>query len=86
MSPADLPRFSVTATHGGICGGRYDPSPFIGERWIGCVYLGDGRFIWGRFIRVDQAQHTCDFLPDDPTAAGLLREDGSYPYLDLKQA
>ena len=82
MSPTDLPQFLVTATHGESCRGRFDPSPFIGERWIGCIYLGDGRFIWGRFTRVDQIQHTCEFLLDDPTAAGLLRTGGSYPYLD----
>jgi hypothetical protein len=81
MSPADLPHFSVTATRSGICSGRFDP-PFVGDRWCGAIYLGAGRFIWGRFIRVDQAQLTCDFLPDDPSEMNLIVEGGSYPYLD----
>jgi len=54
----------------------------MGEGRIGSVYAGDGRFIRGRFIGVDPAQHTCDFPPDDPTTAGLLRAGSSYPYLD----
>jgi hypothetical protein len=42
----------------------------------------DARFIWGRFIGVDQTLHTCHFLLDDPIREGLLRAGGSYPYLE----
>jgi hypothetical protein len=82
MSTTDLPRFSVTAIQSGRGSGRFEPSPLIGEHWIGCIYVGDGKFLWGRFVAVDHAQHTCDFQPDDPTAMCLLRAGGSYPYLD----
>jgi len=82
MNPTDLPRFTARAFHDGGWSGWFNPSPFLGERWIGCVYTGDGRFVWGRFIGIDLPRHTVDFIPDDPDAAGLLREGGSYPYLD----
>lgn len=82
MSPMDLPHFLVTATQGASRGGRYDPSPFIGEGWCGFVFTEKERFAQGRFTRVDPVQHTCEFLPDDPAATGCLRVGQSYPYLD----
>ena len=82
MSPTDLPRFTARAFHGGGWSGRFDPSPFLGERWIGCVDTGDGRFLWGRFIGIDLPRHTGNFVPDDPDAAAILHVGGSYPYLD----
>jgi len=82
MSPTDLPRFTARAFHGGGWSGRFDPSPFLGERWIGCVDTGDGRFLWGRFIGIDLPRHTGNFVPDDPDAADILHAGGSYPYLD----
>lgn len=82
MRPSELPRFLITAALDGSCIGRFDPSPFIGESWIGCLYLADERFIWGRFIQVDLRQHTCEFLPDNPTTMVLLRVGTPYPYLD----
>jgi hypothetical protein len=82
MSPADLPRFSVTTARPEGCSGQFDPSPFMVEGHLGYIYVGNGRFIRGRFVVADPIQHTCDFLCEDPTVRGRLQEGASYPYLD----
>src|SRR5438477_10667651 len=64
MSPADLPRFRIMAVLTDRCTGQFDASPWVGENWITGLYLGGGRFLWGRFRDVDVASHTCSFSPD----------------------
>ena len=60
----------------------FDPSPWAEENAIAGLYLGGGRFLWGRFSQVDRAGTTCSFAPDDPAELPALRDGESYPYVD----
>jgi len=82
MGPDKLPRFVVLTVFKDHCMGRFDPSPWVSENWISGLYLGDGRFVWGRFRDVDAAAHTCSFLPDSPSELPGLHQNESYPFMD----
>ena len=82
MQLADLPRVKLERVQEKGIGCRYDSSPLIGEGWIGCLFVGDGRFIWGRFQQVDTATGVCVFVPDEIEELRELRAGQSYPYLD----
>jgi hypothetical protein len=64
------------------CTGHYDPSSWVGEGWIGGLYLGAGRFIWGRFRHVDATARTCSFHPDQVGELSALRPGAQYPFID----
>ena len=82
MSPADLPRLKILAVLTDRCTGQYDLSPWVGENWITGLYLGGGRFLWGRFRDVDSAALRCSFCPDELTELSNLRPCQSYPFMD----
>jgi hypothetical protein len=82
MSPADLPRFQILAILTDRCPGRFDPSSWVGENWITGLYLGGGRFLWGRFRDVDAAARTCSFSPEHLAELSMLRPTESYPFMD----
>jgi hypothetical protein len=82
MSPSELPQLTVTAVHAAECSARFEPSPWIGEGRIGCLYLRSGRFAWGRFCNVHLSQSACVFVPDDQTLLGQLMVGESYAYLE----
>jgi hypothetical protein len=77
-----LPKFWAETIGEGSIVGRLDPSPWAKENEIAGLYLGGGRFLWGRFSRVDRAEGTCSFAPDDPAELCALRAGESYPYVD----
>jgi hypothetical protein len=82
MGPEVLPTFRLqTIGESGLIG-RFEPSPWAEERAVAGLYLGGGRFLWGRFCRVDQSEATCEFEPDDLTELLALRIGESYPYVD----
>ena len=81
MGPEVLPTFRLqTISESGLVG-RFEPSLWAEERAVAGLYLGGGRFLWGRFCRVDQSEATCEFEPDDPTELLALRIGESYPYV-----
>jgi hypothetical protein len=82
VGPADLPHFVVAAVHEDRCTGRFAPSPWIGEGWIAGLYLGGGRFLWGRFRGVDEAKRTASFYPNQVAELSALRLEDSYPFMD----
>jgi hypothetical protein len=62
--------------------GCFDASSWVGEGWIAGLYLGGGRFLWGRFRDIDTAARTCSFYPDQAAEISALREGESYPFMD----
>ena len=82
MGPSDLPHLTLAAVHPEGLACRFDPSRWIGEGWIGCIYLGNGRFLWGRFRQVDAVAINCIFSPDSDAESLSLCPGESYPYLD----
>jgi hypothetical protein len=82
MGPEMLPRLRAVTISEGCILGRFDPSPWAKENAIAGLYLGGGRFLWGRFSQVDRAGTTCSFAPDDPAERPALRAGESYPYVD----
>ena len=82
MHPSDLPRLEISAVNADCGIGRFDPSPWMGEGWIGYLYVGEGRFIRGRFRDIDVSRRTCSFYPDDRMQVAGLRANLSCPYLD----
>jgi hypothetical protein len=82
MDPAGLPRLTITSISDGLCSAKYEQSRLIGEEWIGCLYLGEGHFVWGRFYKIESANQTCLFRPKNDAEISQLQSGGSYPYLD----
>jgi hypothetical protein len=82
MTPADLPHFKVLAVLTDRCTGQFDPSPWVGDNWIAGLYLGAGRFVWGRFHNVDAAARTCSFSPHQLAELATLHSNESYPFMD----
>jgi hypothetical protein len=82
MGPEVLPRIRAETIIEGRLVGRSDHSPWAKENAVAGLYLGGGRFIWGRFTRVDSVETTCEFSPDDPNDLLALRPGESYPYVD----
>src|SRR5436853_5746330 len=81
MEPTGLPHFAVAAVRGDCCTGRFGASSWVGEGWIAGLYLGGGRFLWGRFRDVDATAHTCSFYPDEAAELSALRPGESYPFM-----
>src|SRR5262245_61341520 len=73
MSPSDLPHLTIDAVEPDCWTGRYDPSKWVGEGWIGAIHLGGSHFIWGRFRNVNVASRTCSFCPDQANELSELR-------------
>jgi hypothetical protein len=73
MGPEALPTFRLQTNSEGRLIGRFEPSPWAQENAIAVLYLGGGRFLWGRFCRVDHVGATCELKPDDPTEPLALR-------------
>jgi hypothetical protein len=82
MAPVNLPQVTITAISAGRCQCRVEPSKWIGENRITCLWLGRDKFLWGRFHDVDKSEQTCVFAPDKPEQAGRLLAEKTYPYLD----
>jgi hypothetical protein len=82
MGPEVLPTFRLQTIREGRLIGRFEPSPWAQENACAGLYLGGGRFFWGRFCRVDQIGATCELELDDPTQGLTLRTGESYPYMD----
>jgi hypothetical protein len=82
MGPEVLPLFRAVTIREGCLVGRFDASPWAEENAIAGLYLGGGRFLWGRFSGVDRTAATCEFRPDDPSELLALQPGGSYPYAD----
>jgi hypothetical protein len=82
VGPADLPHLAIAAIRADCCAGHFDPSPWVGEGWIGGLYVGGGRFLWGRFRQVDPAAPTCAFYPDQAADLAAVQPGRSYPYVD----
>ena len=82
MELNELPRLSITAVAEGQFIGALDPSPYIGENWVGCVITTEGRFVWGRFVRVDTTANLCTFKPDETDNLSYLEVGRAYPCLD----
>jgi hypothetical protein len=82
VGPADLPHFTVTAVDADRCTGRFDVSSWVGEGWIAGLYLGGGRFLWGRFRDIDMETRTCSFYPDQAVELSVLRPGESYAFMD----
>src|SRR4051794_41097345 len=61
MTTADLPHLTIEAIEPDCWTGHYDPSKWVGDGWIGGIYVDGSRFIWGRFRNVDATGHTCSF-------------------------
>jgi hypothetical protein len=78
VGPDDLPHFAVAAVHSSYCTGRFDSSPWVGENWIAALYLGSGRFLWGRLRDIDMATRTCSFYPMRGEELSMLHPGGSY--------
>jgi hypothetical protein len=82
VRPVDLPHFTITTIHPTYCTGRFDPSPWIGNDWIAGLYLGAGRFLWGRLRDVDLVARTCSFYPDQAAEMSALSPGSSLPCMD----
>lgn len=82
MELNESPRLTITAIRGGQSTGSFDPSPGMGENWIGCVIASQERFIWGRFHHIDTVANTCVFRPDDVAHLPHLEVGCVYRYLD----
>lgn len=82
MGPADLPHFSVSGSLGDRYRGLFDASPWVGEDWIAGLYLGGGRFLWGRFRDVDAEARSCSFRPDEVAQPSALSPGESYPFME----
>jgi hypothetical protein len=82
MTASDLPHLTITGIGMDCCAGHYDSSPWIGEGWIGCLYLGAGHFVWGRFRDVNATERICAFYPDQAAEMVELKPGTRYPFLD----
>jgi hypothetical protein len=82
MTPADLPKFTVTAAGTDFYVGRFDSSPWVKEDGIAGVYDQGPRFVWGRFRQVNSGDSTCSFYPDEAGGSCPLQPGTSYPYID----
>ena len=82
MNPTAFPHFAVSELRGDGYIGQFDASPWVKQDWIAYVYVGGGRFLWGRFRDVDAAAQTCSFWPDPYSEPWVLRAGESYPFLD----
>ena len=51
------------------------------DGWIAGIYLGGGRFLWGRFREVDAGARTCVFCQDDTAGPEALGVGESYPFM-----
>ena len=81
MTLGDLPRYSVVEVRPDCCWGHFDPSPWVGENWIAGLYLGNGRFLWGRFRLVDTKARSCSFFPKNTAELTTISLTG-YPFMD----
>jgi hypothetical protein len=77
----ELPQFTVESCDRGVAVGQFHPSPWIGEGWIGCLFLSV-RWIWGRFTQLDRERKVCTFTFDSPEDASQVTIGEVYPYLD----
>jgi hypothetical protein len=82
MTPSDLPHLTIEAVGPHCLTGRYQPSEWVGDGWIGAIHFGGSRFIWGRFRSVDPIAYTCSFCPDRASELSELRPGTRYPFID----
>jgi hypothetical protein len=82
MTPSELPHLTFTSIDPDCCTGHYDASPWVDENWPGCLYLGAGRFIWGRFRDVKATERICSFCADKAEEMSELKPGARYPFLD----
>jgi hypothetical protein len=52
------------------------------DGWIACLYLGSGRFVWGRFSEVDEVKRRAVFTLRDSSDRSAMSLGQQYPYLD----
>jgi hypothetical protein len=70
-----FPQFTIERICGADCFGTFEASKWVGENWAVCLMHGD-RFIWGRFVEVDQIRRSAGFRADAPAEiAGLSAGD-----------
>jgi hypothetical protein len=82
MTVSDLPHLTVTGINRKCCTIHYDASLWVDENWPGCLYLGTGRFIWGRFRDVKATERICSFYPDKAKEMTVLKPGARYRFLD----
>jgi len=85
MTIEDLPRFQVSnivADAGNvILVGRLVGPIWTDRNWVGCLHIGAGRFIWGRFTSVVEQERTAEFVVEPIYESDFLRGQ-EYAYLD----
>jgi hypothetical protein len=70
-----FPQFAIERISGADCFGAFEASRWVGENHTACLMQG-GRFIWGRFVEVDQIHRSAVFRADAPAEiAGLIAGD-----------
>jgi hypothetical protein len=85
MTFDDLPKFQVerieTDHENAVVRGGFAGDIQTQGSWIACLYLGGGRFLWGRFSEVNQQARSGVFVSElnDSSKVELGR---AYPYLD----
>lgn len=57
-----LPIMTVQSVDGQRITCLYQPSPQIGENWVGYLFTLDGNFIYGRFKDLDKENNLCTFI------------------------
>ena len=83
MDFRELPQLKVNGVDAKAVRAVFDPSPWIGEGWIGWVFSDeDRRAIPGRFREVNAYEATCVFVPDDANELCHLSSGTSLRYLD----
>jgi hypothetical protein len=81
MDIPGAPRLTITSISGDVCSVKYEQSRLVGEEWIGCLYTGEGSFVWGRFHKIESAKQTCLFCPTNGAQIDQIQTGSSYPYL-----
>jgi hypothetical protein len=77
-----LPRLRVKTIDPEGLSISFDEPRWIGERWIACIMLSPGRFIWGRFASISTEDRTAKFILDNKKEVSLFQIGSEYEYLD----
>lgn len=78
----DLPRFLVSALEKEGVRGQLDRRSRLEQGWLAVLYVGNDRFVQGRFVRHDPSTGEAQFKPDDARDLGVLEPGHGYPALD----
>lgn len=63
-----------------IC--SYQPSPQIGENWVGYKFTLDGNFIYGRFKDIDEENNSYGFILNNEEESSQITIGQKLFYLD----